>query len=125
MTCAYFASGLPLTDTPLRPDSVFYHLPFAYFSVLISGLINPAFLAYVILAGLKRKPRLQRVLRFALISMIPFSWVVFHFLQVYPREGHVLWVTGILLVLFSSLKRGPEQVVEVLLQTDPRNGGSP
>ncbi len=108
--CAYFAVGLPLTDTPFRPESGFYHLPFVYFSVLVSGLINPGFLAYVTLAGLKQKPRIQRVLRLALIAMIPFCWVVFRFLKVYPREGHVLWLMGILLVLFSSWKQVAEQL---------------
>ena len=108
--CAYFAADLPLTDTPFRPDSTFYHLPFVYFSVLVSGLINPGFLAYATLAGLKRRPCTQRMLRLALISMIPFCWFVFHFFRVYPREGHALWVMGILLVLFSSWKQVAERL---------------
>jgi hypothetical protein len=89
--CAYFAVDLPLTDTPFRPDSTFNHRPFVYFPVLVSGLINPGFLAYATIAGLNPRPRVQRVLRLALISMIPFCWVVFHFFKVYPREGHVLF----------------------------------
>ena len=108
--CAYFVESLPLTDTPFKTDSTFYHQPFLYFSVVISGLINPGFLVYVILAGLKRNPRLQKVLRFALFSMIPFCWIVFYFFKVYPREGHVLWVVGILLALFSSWEQVREQV---------------
>jgi len=103
--CAYFVVRLPLTDTPFSPSSAFYDPPLLYFSILISGLINPVFLAYATLAGLKRKPQIARVLKFALLSMIPFCWVVFYFLAVYPREGHVLCVTGMLLVLFSTWKQ--------------------
>lgn len=105
--CAYFAVKLPLTDTPFSPDSADYAPPFTYLSILISGLINPVFLGYTTLAFLKRKPRTARVLKFALLAMIPFCWVVFHSLEVYPREGHVLWVIGMLLVLYSSSKQVP------------------
>ncbi len=105
--CAYFAVKSPLTSTPFSPDSADYAPPFLYLSILISGLINPVFLGYTTLAFLKRKPRTARVLKFALLSMIPFCWIVFHSLDVYPREGHVLWIIGMLLVLYSSSKKGP------------------
>ena len=105
--CAYFAVQSPLTSTPFSPGSADYAPPFLYLSILISGLINPVFLGYTTLAFLKRKPRTARVLKFALLSMIPFCWIVFHSLDVYPREGHVLWIIGMLLVLYSSSKKGP------------------
>ena len=108
--CAYLAVELTLTSTPFSPASADYIPPFLYLSILISGLINFAFLGHTTLAFLKRKPRAARVLKFALLSMIPFCWVVFHSLEVYPREGHVLWVIGILLVLFSSWKQVPKQI---------------
>ncbi len=93
--CAYLAVEATLTSTPFSSASADYAPPFLYLSILIGGLINPVFLGYTMLAFLKRKPRTARVLKFALLSMIPFCWVVFHSLQVYPREGHVLWVIGI------------------------------
>jgi hypothetical protein len=108
--CAYLAVEATLTSTPFSPASADYTPPFLYLSILISGLINPIFLGYTTLAFLKRTPRTARVLRFALLLMIPFCWVVFHSLQVYPREGHVLWVIAMLLVLFSSRKQVPKQV---------------
>ncbi len=108
--CAYLAVEATLTSTPFSSASADYAPPFLYLSILIGGLINPVFLGYTMLAFLKRKPRTARVLKFALLSMIPFCWVVFHSLQVYPREGHVLWVIGMLLVLFSSWKQVPKQV---------------
>jgi hypothetical protein len=105
--CAFFALKYPLISTPFSPDSADYAPPFVYLSILISGLINPVFLGYTTLSFLKRKPRTTRVLKFALLSMIPFCWVVFHSFEVYPREGHVLWVIGMLLVLYSSSKQVP------------------
>jgi hypothetical protein len=95
--CAYLAVEATLTSTPFSPASADYTPPFLYLSILISGLINPIFLGYTTLAFLKRTPRTARVLRFALLLMIPFCWVV-------------LWVIAMLLVLFSSRKQVPKQV---------------
>ena len=108
--CAYLSLECPITSTPFSPTSDNYAPPFLYLSILISGLINPVVLIYTTLAVLKRNPRAARVLKFALLSMIPFCWVVFHYFVIYPREGHVLWVIGMLLVLFSSWKQVPKQV---------------
>jgi hypothetical protein len=33
--------------------------------------------------------------------MAPFCWVVFHYENLYPREGYFLWILGMLLALFS------------------------
>lgn len=108
--CAYLAISSALTTTPFSPNSIAYAPPLQYLSILISGLINPIFLVYATLAFFKQKPRTARVLRFALLLMIPFCWVVFQFLKVYPREGHILWVIGMLLVLYSSWKQPSQEV---------------
>lgn len=50
------------------------------------------------------------MLKFALLFMIPFCWVVFHYLEVYPKEGHVRSVIGMLLVLISTWKQVPGEV---------------
>ena len=105
--CAYSVVHAALTSTPFSPNSADYAPPFLYISILISALINPTFLVRVALAFLKPKPQTAKVLKFALLSMIPFCWVVFHSLDVYPREGHVFWVAGMLLVLFSGSKQVP------------------
>jgi hypothetical protein len=107
--CAYLALESTLS-TPFSPASADYSPPLLYFSILISGLINPVFFAFTALAFLKRKPRVARVLKFALLLMIPFCWVAFRYLEVYPREGHVLWVIGMLLVLFSTWKQAPGEL---------------
>ena len=105
--CAYSVVGVALTSTPFSPSSDDYVPPLLYISTLLSALINPVFLVNVALAFLRRAPRTARVLKFALPCMIPFCWVVLYNLEVYPREGHVFWVLGVLLVLFSSPKQVP------------------
>jgi hypothetical protein len=112
--CAYLAIQSSLTDNPFSPNSAAASTSapvFVYLSILISGLINPVFLIYMTLTSLKRAPRAVRALKFALLAMIPFCWVVFYFVEIYPREGHVLWVIGMLLVLLSSWKQVSGQVV--------------
>jgi hypothetical protein len=105
--CAYSVVHAALTTTPFSLNSADYAPPFIYVSILISGLINPVFLAYVTITFLKRTPQTATVLKFALLSMIPFCWVALYSLEVYPREGHVFGVVGMLLVLFSGSKQVP------------------
>ena len=103
--CAYSVVRAALTTTPFSPNSDDYAPPLLYVSILASALINPTFLVHVVLTFLKPMPQITRGLKIALPSMIPFCWVVFRSLEIYPREGHVLWVIGMLLVLFSSSKQ--------------------
>jgi hypothetical protein len=99
--CAYSVVPAALTTTPFSPGSTDYVPPSIYLSILISALITPVFLVNATLIFLKRAPRTASLLKFLLLAMIPFCWVVFHALAVYPREGHFFWVIGMLLVLFS------------------------
>jgi hypothetical protein len=75
----------------------------AYFSVLIAGLINPVFLV----AAFTR----SAVLRIVLLCMVPFCWLVFLQNRLYPREGHLLWIVGMPLVLFSLQSRARQRRV--------------
>jgi hypothetical protein len=74
------------------------------FPLVIAGLINPVFLVAVI--------RPSNALRVALVLMIPFCWIVFYMWpgKLYPREGHFLWIAGMLMVLFSIRNTGGEKV---------------
>jgi hypothetical protein len=99
--CAFVAFVLPLRATPMQTGGPFADRPLEYFSVLISGLINPVFLIYVALASAERTGRAIRALRVIVPLMIPFCWVVFHYERYDPREGHFLWILGMLLVLYS------------------------
>jgi hypothetical protein len=102
--CAYLAPQAAITNTPFSHGDA-YEPPLPYLAILVAGLINPVFLVYVTLAVLGRKPGGMKVLRYVLVAMIPFCWLAFHFLGVYPREGHFVWVAGMLLVLFSKWRR--------------------
>ena len=43
--------------------------------------------------------------------MVPFSWAVFVYEKLYPREGYFVWIIGMLLVLFSrELARGEDRL---------------
>ena len=51
-----------------------------------------------------------KILRTITLLMIPFCWVVFYDGRLFPREGHSLWVAGMVLALFSD---GPSSSREV------------
>jgi hypothetical protein len=91
-TCAYVTLVYPWVAAKSLHDASLLILV-RYFAVAVAGLINPVFLVAAIRRGL-----LWRAL---LLSMIPSCWIVFYFEKLYPREGHALWVAGMLFVLFS------------------------
>jgi hypothetical protein len=76
--------------------------PLEYFAFLVSGWINPFFLTFVVMAVLGRGKRLGEVLRIAIPFMVPFCWIIFLYEHLLPREGHFLWIAGMLLALFSA-----------------------
>ena len=111
LMCAFFAFVLPVNAARL---ALFHNVPLPippvpYVSLIIAGWINPIFLvtAFLILAGVHQ--RLVAILKGAVVLMLPFTWLFFGtFRMFYPREGHFLWVIGILLVLFSDRIAGSE-----------------
>ena len=72
-------------------------------SLLVSGLINPVFLAAAFLKLTCLYPRTVLVLKILVLLMIPFCWIFFAITRegLYPREGHFVWLLGMLSVLFS------------------------
>jgi len=83
--------------------------PLEYVAFLISGWINPLFVIATILASSARRQLLARVLRSIVVVMIPFCWIVFYYDNLYPREGHFLWIAGMLLVLFADRLAGRDE----------------
>ncbi|MGO9591890.1 MAG: hypothetical protein ACLP3K_17820 [Candidatus Acidiferrales bacterium] len=82
-----------------------------FLATLISGWINPAFLIAAALSVFGQRLRLVAALRIVVLLMIPFCWIVFHYESLYPREGHFVWIIGMLLVLFSrELSRGDDRI---------------
>jgi hypothetical protein len=82
-------------------DSFWKDAPIQNASVAISGLINPVFFLSVLVLLARKTPQLTRILRYLILLMLPFCWVVFLSKELYPREGYFLWIGGMVLVLFS------------------------
>ena len=102
--CAWTAFVMPLGGF----DGYFAYRHLEYFSLLASGWINPIFVLVTVLALMGRGEQLIATLRIAVLLMIPFCWIVYFDENSYPREGHFLWIAGMLMVLFS-IKLGAEK----------------
>ena len=77
--------------------------PLQYFSVLISGWINPVFLVSLLLILIKPRWRFAILLRYVVTGMFVFCWIAFYQVHLYPRQGYFLWMFGILLALYSNV----------------------
>ena len=71
-------------------------------SIFLIGWINPVFIIAAFLELSEYRPRLFSILRIAIFSIVPITWVLFFQArqQVYPREGYFLWILGMLLAMF-------------------------
>jgi|HubBroStandDraft_2_1064218.scaffolds.fasta_scaffold08408_2 hypothetical protein len=98
-SCAYLAFLSWFSPSNMEPGHAFEYMRIAYICVMTSGLINPLFFLYIV----NPMPAIRR----ALLSIIPSCWVVFYYEGFIPREGHILWVLGMLLVLYSD-RLGPQ-----------------
>ena len=97
--CAYVTIVGPWTKVNLEDISA---EPIQYFSILLSGLINPLFLASIFLLHRERTKRIGRIMRLALLCLLPVCWIVFLENHLYPHVGYFLWVGGMILALYSS-----------------------
>jgi hypothetical protein len=101
--CARFALGLAWGPNLFGHQGLFEDRPLDYLGVLLSGWINPAFLVAAFFVSFRPSARITRILAIVTLAMIPFCWIVFYYHNFYPREGHLVWVAGMLLVLFEGL----------------------
>lgn len=98
--CAYVA--LVMLVNPVVNSRFFEVKAAVYVPLLMIGWINVAFLASLTIHWRSGNGRAFRVLRTTTLLMIPFCWIVFYNEGLYPREGHVLWIAGMVLALFSA-----------------------
>lgn len=104
--CASFSLCYPWVEAR---DVLLRHVPplfgpLAYISLLISGWINPLLLVVAFMDLAEIHQRLASILRKAILAMIPFAWLFsFYELRMYPREGHFLWIIGMLFTLYPQL----------------------
>jgi hypothetical protein len=45
--------------------------------------------------------------------MIPFSWLIFHYENLFPREGHDLWIIGIVLLVLFGRSRSDQETQQL------------
>jgi hypothetical protein len=81
----------------MRHDS-----PIQWFSLLISGWINPAFILGLLVMFVAPNQRWAVVLRCLVALMFVFCWIFFYKVHLAPLQGYYLWMTGILLALLSN-----------------------
>ncbi len=77
--------------------------PLTYFSLLLSGWINPVFLIALLVLLIRPAARINWVFRVILPLMFIGCWVVFNKIHFSAYTGYYAWMFGILLVLFSDL----------------------
>jgi hypothetical protein len=101
--CASFSFFYPWVEAR---DVLFHHVPplfgpLAYISLLVSGWINPLFIFVALLDWADSQQRLASILRKVILAMIPFAWLFsFYAIRTFPREGHFLWIIGMLFTLY-------------------------
>ncbi len=97
--CAYMA--LVMLVNPVVNSRFFEGKAAEYIPLLIFPWINIAFLASLTIRWRSGNGLAFRTLRTTMLLMIPSCWMVFYNDSLYPREGHVLWIVGMVLALFS------------------------
>lgn len=101
-SCAYLAFFFPLQSGHTLSGTPFHGKLLAFISLVISGWINPVFIVTAVLDLSGQYRRTVWVLRILVLVMIPCCWIFFYAFHLYPREGHFLWILGMLLALFSN-----------------------
>jgi hypothetical protein len=108
--CAWMALTFPWGPNLFGHQGLFENKFLDYLGVLLSGWINPTFLVAALFVFLRPSARTTRVLAIAVLAMIPFCWIVFHYHGMYPREGHVVWIAGMLLVLTAPTRSASREI---------------
>jgi len=97
--CAYVTLISPWTADGLRDLPT---APVKYFSILLSGWINPLFLISTVLSRSEGTRRTSRMLRMVALFLMPACWIVFFTQNVYPFVGYLFWTAAMIAALFSS-----------------------
>jgi hypothetical protein len=97
--CAWVTLVSPWTADGLKDLPT---APVKYFSILLSGWINPLFLISMVLSRRESTRKLSRTLRTVALCLMPACWIVFFTQGVYPFVAYVIWTVAMLAALFSS-----------------------
>jgi hypothetical protein len=71
------------------------------FLVIFGGLINPLAILYGVLRLFDKAPRFRLYLSNVILVFIPFTWLCLLVLKIGVLVGHVVWIAGLLLMVFS------------------------
>jgi hypothetical protein len=108
--CAYIALVRPWGHGGME---ILRDNPLSYFSILLSGWINPVFLITAVMLWVKPHGRAGAFLRIVTILLFPAVWLVFREIELRPRAGYWLWTAGMLVVLFSTMLARKERDMNV------------
>jgi len=97
--CAWVTLVSPWTADGLKDLPT---APIKYFSILLSGWINPLFLISIVLSRGESTRKLSRTLRTVALCLMPACWIVFFTQGVYPFVAYFIWTVAMLAALFSS-----------------------
>jgi hypothetical protein len=97
--CAYVTLVSPWTADGLKDLPT---APIKYFSILLSGWINPLFLISIVLSRREKTVRPSRTLRTVALILMPTCWIVFYTQGVYPFVAYFIWTAAMIVALFSS-----------------------
>jgi hypothetical protein len=98
-TCATITLQMPWSNDG---RTLLHESPLQYFSILFSGWINPLFLVTLVMVLIKPRWRPTIVLGYLVAAMQVFCWILFFQLHLFPRQGYFLWLSGMLLALYSN-----------------------
>jgi len=87
--------------TPWGKDGarMLHDAPVDYFSMLISGWINPAFLLVLIFTLIRPVSVASTVLSMLVVLMFSACWVIFVRHHFVPLRGYYMWMGGIIVAL--------------------------
>lgn len=96
----YMCAWMTLWNTLVVADR-FQGKTVVFIALLISGWINIAFLVSMAIRWREGNRLAFKILRTTTLLMVPFCWIIFYDQSLFPREGHALWIAGMVLALFS------------------------
>jgi hypothetical protein len=105
--CAWITLTVPWGHDGMN---VFHDKPFVYIAILLSGWTNLVFLITTVLILMSPPKKLLAICRVLLLIMLACSWFILYQLKFVPREGHYIWIFGMLLVVFSNELTGYRKV---------------
>jgi hypothetical protein len=85
-----------------------HEAPIEFFALLFSGWTNPLFLVATAAVLWKPFSSVARLLSLLTAICIPFCWIVFAYDHLRPREGHIVWIAGMIVAVAPAWAHKPK-----------------